>query len=125
MHVRFVNVMISEIQCLRKENAALLSESHYVTVERDENSALEAQIGKIQSDVEEQIPQFKPDLNIYLPGCWQAETASYFIETATPEFIAVDPTLPRSPALHPLYVIPVSPDLESLSALDSVSQPSS
>ncbi|GAB4845488.1 hypothetical protein Ancab_038895 [Ancistrocladus abbreviatus] len=124
--IRIVNDMLSEIQNLQKENATLLSESHYVATEKneleDENSALQAQIKKMQSEIEERVAQSKPDLNVIPPECWQAETVPPG-EGPNP-LPSVDPTLQQPPILGPVYVIPVGPDLQSYSKPPSnVSKP--
>ncbi|GMH01353.1 hypothetical protein Nepgr_003192 [Nepenthes gracilis] len=127
--IRLVTDMLSEIQCLRRDNAALLSEWQYVTTEKDElkdeNSALESQIKKIQSEIEERVAQSKPDLNVVPRECWQAETASHFADAPPASFPAVDPTLQQPPILGPLYVIPVGPDVQAFSkpAPSNVSKP--
>lgn len=55
--IRLIKELITQLDYLKKENAALLSESHYVTVEKielgEENSVLEAQIQTLRGDLEE------------------------------------------------------------------------
>uniref|UniRef100_A0A6V7QQW2 BHLH domain-containing protein n=1 Tax=Ananas comosus var. bracteatus TaxID=296719 RepID=A0A6V7QQW2_ANACO len=52
---RIVRDLIAQVESLRKENAALQTESHYVTTEknelRDENAALQAQISDLQCEL--------------------------------------------------------------------------
>ncbi|RVW31395.1 Transcription factor BHLH062 [Vitis vinifera] len=56
---RLLRDLLAQVDCLKRDNAALLSESHYVSMEknelREDNSALEAQIKKLQSELEERI----------------------------------------------------------------------
>ncbi|KAH6801202.1 basic helix-loop-helix DNA-binding superfamily protein [Perilla frutescens var. hirtella] len=68
---RAVKDMLVQIQCLRKQNAALLSESQYVTVEKselkDENTALEAEIDKLRTKIKSEGSKFQLDLNMAPP----------------------------------------------------------
>jgi hypothetical protein len=99
---RLCKDMLAQIESLKRENAVLLSESQYVTVEKnelqDENSALEAQIGKLQIEIQEKLLHFKPDLNVPPPE----ESTSHF---------SVDPVLQQAPYVSPFYVLPVCSDL--------------
>lgn len=55
--IRLLKELLTQLDCLKKENTTLLSESHYVNVEKDElyeeNSVLKGQIQKLRSDIEE------------------------------------------------------------------------
>ncbi|KAF3794168.1 Transcription factor [Nymphaea thermarum] len=57
---RILRDLLTEVDHLRKENAALLTESRYITDEKnelkDENAVLEAEIGKLQSQLQERTP---------------------------------------------------------------------
>ncbi|KAJ0988329.1 hypothetical protein J5N97_006685 [Dioscorea zingiberensis] len=52
---RLLRDLVAQVETLRKENAALMSESRYVTVEKDElkdeNSVLEAEIERLQNEL--------------------------------------------------------------------------
>ncbi|KAL5814101.1 hypothetical protein ACOSQ4_024742 [Xanthoceras sorbifolium] len=78
---RLLKDLFCQIESLRKEKASLLSESHYVTVEKnelvEENSALESQIEKLQTEIEARIAHSKPDLNVP-PEFQQPELTSHF-----------------------------------------------
>ncbi|KAL0335611.1 UNVERIFIED_CONTAM: Transcription factor [Sesamum radiatum] len=78
---RLVKDMLVQIECLKKENAALLSESQYVTVEKnelqDENSALEAQIGILRTELKSRVSELQLDLNTVPPEYQSQEPASY------------------------------------------------
>ncbi|XP_031477768.1 protein IRON-RELATED TRANSCRIPTION FACTOR 3 isoform X2 [Nymphaea colorata] len=54
---RILRDLLTQVDHLRKENAALLTESRYITDEKnelkDENAVLEAEIGKLQSQLQE------------------------------------------------------------------------
>ncbi|PSS07898.1 Transcription factor bHLH47 like [Actinidia chinensis var. chinensis] len=99
---RFLKEMHTQIECLKRENATLLSESQYLTIEKnelqDENTALEAQIGKLRIEIDERVVHSKPDLNV--PP--QEEPTSHFL---------VEPVLQQAPYVNPVYVIPVRSDL--------------
>ncbi|PSR89650.1 Transcription factor bHLH47 like [Actinidia chinensis var. chinensis] len=101
---RFLKEMHAQIECLKKEHAALLSESQYVTIEKnelqDENSALEAQIGKLRIEIDERVVHSKPDLNV--PP--QEEPTSHF---------PVEPVIQQAPYVNPVYIIPVRSDLSA------------
>ncbi|KAI3463985.1 hypothetical protein Pfo_020648 [Paulownia fortunei] len=81
---RMLKDMSAQIECLKKENAALLSESQYVTVEtnelKDENSALEAQIGKLQTELKSRVSELQLDLNIVPPEYPNQELALHSID---------------------------------------------
>ncbi|XP_050224485.1 transcription factor bHLH47 [Mercurialis annua] len=68
---RLLKELFGQIECLRKENESLLSESRYVTVEnhelKEENSALDGQISSLQSELDARTAQSKPDLNMPPP----------------------------------------------------------
>lgn len=97
---RLLKDLFAQIECLKKENASLLSESHYVTLEknelREENSTLETQIGSLQSELEARVVQSKPDLNAPPPDC---------LTIPAPE-----PTLGQA---HTVFVLPIRSDLHA------------
>ncbi|CAN1155938.1 Transcription factor bHLH47 [Linum perenne] len=110
---RILKDLRGQIDALRKDNATLLSESRYVTIEKnelkDENSVLETQIEDLQSQVESRLAQSKPDLNI--PPSTEPETAA----ALAPHFPG-DPSLQQPPAV---FVIPFHPDISSFPAIQS------
>ncbi|CAN6484629.1 unnamed protein product [Victoria cruziana] len=57
---RILRDLLAQVDHLRKENAALLTESRYITDEKkelkDENAVLEAEIGKLQNQLRERVP---------------------------------------------------------------------
>ncbi|KAL9272657.1 Transcription factor bHLH47-like protein [Drosera capensis] len=118
--IKLVNDTLSDIQGLRKDNAALLSESHYLTAEKneleDEKSILEAQIKGIQTEIDVRISQSRPDLNQIPPECWVLEPTSDFAGVP-PLFqpVDIDPTFQQPPFLGPVYIIPAGPDLQAYS----------
>ncbi|GAB2251689.1 hypothetical protein Droror1_Dr00004536 [Drosera rotundifolia] len=123
--IKLVNDTLSDIQGLRKDKAALLSESQYLTAERneleDEKSVLEAQIKGIQTEIDERISQSRPDLNQIPPECWEPEPTSDFAGVP-PLFqpVDIDPTFQQPPFLGQVYIIPAAPDLQAYSELELV-----
>ncbi|QCD80876.1 Myc-type [Vigna unguiculata] len=65
---RLLKDLLSQIESLKKENVTLLSESHYVTMEKnelkEENCSLETKIEKLQGEIQARVAQSKPDLNV-------------------------------------------------------------
>ncbi|XP_023928015.1 transcription factor bHLH47-like [Quercus suber] len=107
---RLLRDLLSQIECLKKEHTSLLSESKYVTVEknelREENSALEIEIEKLQSELEERIAQSKPDLNVPPPEFQQPELTSHFPGDCV-RLPAVEPSSQQVPAV---FVLPICPE---------------
>lgn len=83
-----------------------------VTVEKnelsEENSALEAQIEKLQSELETSVAQSKPDLNVP-PEFQQPELTPDFAGKSL-GLTTVDATLQQTPTV---FVIPFHPDLQA------------
>ncbi|GLU12354.1 hypothetical protein SLE2022_290390 [Rubroshorea leprosula] len=79
---RLLKDLCGQIRFLKKENSSLLSESHYVAVEKnelkEENSVLETQIAKLKNEIEARVAGSKPDLNAPPPDCQQLELTSQF-----------------------------------------------
>ncbi|KAK9278412.1 hypothetical protein L1049_027977 [Liquidambar formosana] len=113
---RLLKDMLTQMECLRKENSSLLSESYYMTMEKnelkDENSALESQIKELQSEVQVRTVQSKPDLNVAPPEFQQPELISHFPEDCL-RLPIVEPRLQQPPLAGPVYVIPICNDLQS------------
>ncbi|XP_058733307.1 transcription factor bHLH47-like [Vicia villosa] len=105
--------LLCQIQSLKKENVTLLSESQYVSVEKnelkEENSSLETQIEKLQGEIKARIAHSKPDLNappqmeLELPE--QTKFAGYGLQMPT-----VEPSLQQGPTV---VVVPFRPDLQA------------
>ncbi|THG11159.1 hypothetical protein TEA_025759 [Camellia sinensis var. sinensis] len=108
---RLLKEMHAQIEGLRRENAALLSESQYVSIEKnelhDENSALESQIVKLRIELQERVVHSKPDLNVPPPE----ESSHFSLE---------QPALQQAPPYgSPFYVIPVCSDPQAYSEQDT------
>ncbi|GAB2289628.1 hypothetical protein Dimus_023936 [Dionaea muscipula] len=103
--IKLINYMLSDIEVLRKDNAASLSEFEYLTAEKnelkDENSGLEAQIKNIRSEIDLRMSHSKPDLNLTPPECWEAGN---FREDPL-GFQAGDPVFQQPPFLCPVFVL--------------------
>ncbi|CAK7337261.1 unnamed protein product [Dovyalis caffra] len=108
---RLLKDLLTQIDSLKKENVALLSESHYVTVEknelREENSALEDQIGQLQGELETRVAgQPQTDLNVPPP---EYQQPSHFPGDSfrLPGVDAAAAALQQTPAV---FVVPIHPD---------------
>ncbi|XP_022737511.1 transcription factor bHLH47 [Durio zibethinus] len=116
---RLLKDLFGQIETLKKENASLLSESHYVNIEtnelKEENSILETQIQKLQSEIGTRVANSKPDLNEPPLDFQQSELSSHF-HGDHPGLPAVEPALQRPSAL---LLVPICPDMQAYSVPDS------
>ncbi|KAF8408083.1 hypothetical protein HHK36_007224 [Tetracentron sinense] len=105
---RLLRDLLAQVECLKRENVALASESHYVTNEknelRDENSVLEAQIEKLQTELEEKA--------LSKPTWDGAPTQSQLLEDCL-TLPVVETALQPTPGVGPVFVIPVHHDLQA------------
>ncbi|XP_028788500.1 transcription factor bHLH47 isoform X1 [Neltuma alba] len=105
--------LLGQIEALKKENVSLLSESHYVTMEKnelqEENSDLETQIEKLQGEIEARVAQSKPDLNAPPPTEELEPPEQTIFPRECLQLPTVDPTLQRGPAV---VVVPFRPQLQ-------------
>lgn len=112
---RVVKDMLDQIKSLKKENAALLSESQYVTVERnelqDETSTLQNQINELKSIIIEKPIQTNLDLNA--PAI-ESHEPQYFPQ----ELIQLPST--DNPLLNPVFVIPTCHNIQIHPQPDSI-----
>lgn len=119
---RFVKDMISQIKHLKRENTALLSESQYLSMEKkelqDDNSALEAQIGKLEGEVKEKVAETNLDLNLSLPETQLPQLASHvtdnFLRLPGPEH-----PFQQIQMMNPLYVVPLNSTPQAYPELDA------
>lgn len=104
---RLLKEIFGQIEDLKKENVALVSESRYVTVEKnelkEENSALEAQVEKLQSELRARVAESKPDLNAPPPECTQPAGDAGGLAT-------VEQPLQQT---HAVFIVPLQPDISS------------
>ncbi|KAK7330372.1 hypothetical protein VNO77_24565 [Canavalia gladiata] len=111
--VRLLKDLLCQIESLKKENVSLLSESHYVTMEKnelkEENCSLETQIEKLQDEIQARVAQSKPDLNV--PPRMELEPLE---QTNFPgqslELPSMEPNLQQGSAV---LVVPFRPDLQA------------
>ncbi|KAJ1438941.1 Myc-type, basic helix-loop-helix [Sesbania bispinosa] len=109
---RLLKDLFSQIESLKKENVSLLSESHYVTMEKnelkEENCSLETQIEKLQGEIQARVAQSKPDLN-----------APPHLELEPPEQTNFPGQSLQLPTIEPMQqgpavlVVPFRPDLQA------------
>ncbi|XP_010937082.1 transcription factor BHLH062 [Elaeis guineensis] len=104
---RLLQDLVARLGSLRKENAALVSESHYVAVEKnelkDENAVLGAEIARLRNELHERM---------HSDTVWHsgAEVAPPTMPQPTSAALPVQ----QSP-VGPLYVIPLHQDLHPFS----------
>ncbi|KAK1289321.1 Transcription factor bHLH47 [Acorus calamus] len=99
---KFLRDMLVQVESLRKENAALLSESHYVTVEnnelKDEKDVLEAEVERLRKELQKRL---QSDATSALP-----QSAATSVLQQSSQHLQPQPP----PVVGPVYVIPLSRD---------------
>lgn len=101
---RLLRDLLAQIDNLKKENKTLLSESHYVTIEtnelKEENSALEAQIKKLQIELEEKNQ----------PKAFWNLNPSHLQQDITPPHMlpVIEPA--------PVFVVPLHPECQDVTS---------
>lgn len=100
---RNVKDLLAQIEQLRRENAALLSESQYVSVEKteleEENSALKLKISELRREINERAAESNIDLNIAPPPeCGEEEHQK------------------AEMVMNPVYIYPIAPGVGPHSA---------
>ena len=73
---------------------------------REENSALEIEIEKLKSELEERIAQSKPDLNVPPPEFQLPELTSHF----PGDSVRLPAVEPSSQQLFAVFVLPIRPE---------------
>ncbi|KAL6994219.1 hypothetical protein U1Q18_012327 [Sarracenia purpurea var. burkii] len=126
--IRLLRDLLAQVDSLKRENTALLSESHYVSTEKDElieeKSTLETQIEELKSEVQQRIHSKSAWIDHLQP---LHETASHLQEDhhhlVTP---ANDDASQPAPILGPMFVVPLHhhdlPVYHESNTLDSMSQ---
>lgn len=105
--IRLIKELITQLDSLKKDNAALLSESHYVTVEKielgEENSVLEDQIQKLRGDLEKKAHSHKSamSLNISLPQINGAACENHH------GLSSIDNSSQGTPIVGPVLIVPL------------------
>ncbi|KAH0452803.1 hypothetical protein IEQ34_017127 [Dendrobium chrysotoxum] len=89
---RLLRDLVTQVGSLKKENVALLNESHYVTIEKneleDDNAALQGDIERLQNQIQESVDPTQ----ISEPNC-----------AALPS---------QNSSVAPVFVLPLSQDLQ-------------
>ncbi|CAL0330631.1 unnamed protein product [Lupinus luteus] len=119
---RLLKDLFCQIESLKKENVSLLSESHYVAMEKnelkEENSGLQTQIQKLHSEIQAKVAQSKPDLNA--PPSLELELPT---QTNYPgqslQLPSMDSILQQAPAV---LVVPFHPDVQAAFSAPNVAE---
>ncbi|XP_077224104.1 transcription factor BHLH062-like isoform X2 [Tasmannia lanceolata] len=111
---RILQNLLAQVECLKKENVALLSESHYNEL-RDENIVLEGEIGKLKHELLERTqsaPAWSNNTDLSTSQMKHANLAPSLPEDlhALP---SVDHVLHPQPMVGPVIVIPLHQELSS------------
>ncbi|GFP96291.1 transcription factor bhlh47 [Phtheirospermum japonicum] len=101
--IRLVGELLTQVESLKKENVALLSESNYVTSEKnellDETSALDAQVKRLRKEIDERV-----NLDI-------SRSPSDFTAKLTEDHVAAFPLVGHAqestPVVGPVFVVPL------------------
>ncbi|KAK9119307.1 hypothetical protein Scep_017400 [Stephania cephalantha] len=122
---RLLRDLFSQVQCLKKENVALQSESRYISVERnelqDETAILEAEIEKLQTKLHGRTPS-DTAWNASSAESQQASATSSLQDDNTAMPVA-DPTLQTAPVVAPVYVVPFHHDFKPYSDSETAHAP--
>ncbi|XP_059290601.1 protein IRON-RELATED TRANSCRIPTION FACTOR 3-like [Lycium ferocissimum] len=125
---RFVRDMLSQIKHLKRENTALLSESQFLSMEKkelqDDNSALKAQIAKLEGDVKEKVAETNLDLNL----CPTETQLPQLSSQVTDNFLrlpASEQSFQQTQMMNPVYVFPCKPTSQAYPEPDAAKPASS
>lgn len=110
--IRLLKDLVAQVDSLKKDNATLLSESHYVTVEKnelvEENSALESQVEKLQSEIMERT-QAQSSMNLnFWPS--QSPIAASELQEDSLRLPSTDHQLQSPSIVAPIFVVPLHHD---------------
>ncbi|KAL1334121.1 hypothetical protein HN51_063004 [Arachis hypogaea] len=119
---RLLKDLLCQIESLKKENSSLLSESHYVTMEKnelkEETASLETQIEKLQVEIQARVTQSKPDLNA--PPHVEIEPPEQANFTGQSlQFPPMEPNLQQGPAV---FVVPYRPGFQAAFSAPTVAE---
>lgn len=110
--IRLLEDLLAQVDSLKKDNAALLSESRYVSVEKnelvEENSALKSQVEKLQSEIMERT-QSQSSMNLYI---WpsQSPIAASELQEDSSRLPSTDHELQSASIVAPIFVVPLHHD---------------
>ncbi|CAI9112195.1 OLC1v1012611C2 [Oldenlandia corymbosa var. corymbosa] len=104
---RIMKDMLAQVESLRKENEALLSESQYVDVEKkelqDDTASLASQIAELQKELKDRASEAVLDLNTAPPECQR--------HGLTPHpYPAIELAMQQADNLKSVYVFPMCTD---------------
>lgn len=104
---RILRDLLLKVESLRKENTALVTESHYVTVEKnelkDETTALEAEVARLHNELRERLQSAPMQHN-----------SSTGLDLALPAQ-STNTALPvGQPPVAPFFILPFRQDLQAL-----------
>ncbi|KAF9625975.1 hypothetical protein IFM89_028361 [Coptis chinensis] len=123
---RLLRELLSQVNCLKRENVALVSESNYVTIEKneltDENAALESQIEELHTQLKEGAPN-QPTWNSVPVQSQNNNLPSSLLEDPLKLPVA-DPALQVRPVVGPVLVIPLHHDFQAFPEPGSAPVPS-
>ncbi|KAK6924987.1 hypothetical protein RJ641_009313 [Dillenia turbinata] len=125
---RILKDMLAQIESLKKENAVLLSEAHYVANEknelREETSAMESKVEKLRTEVQERLALSKPDLNVTPEYDDQTDLPLAYMKDG-PVMPPLDPSLQQTHLVAPFLVIPIGGDVQHYSGTNVTQDTSS
>ncbi|KAK1308579.1 Transcription factor bHLH47 [Acorus calamus] len=106
---RLLREMLAQVDSLRKENAALLSESHYVTVEKDElkdeKEVLEAEVERLQNELKKRM---QSDPSKWTSASDSTHPLSQHVTPTLHQYTQHPQTQPS--VVGPVFIIPLSRD---------------
>ncbi|KAL2321977.1 hypothetical protein Fmac_026356 [Flemingia macrophylla] len=110
---RLLKDLLCRVDSLKKENDTLVSESHYVTMEKnelkEENCSLETQIEKLHGEIQAKVAQSKPDLNV--PPHAELEPLEHTnFPVQSLQMHTIEPNLQQGSAV---LVVPFHPELQA------------
>ncbi|KAG8384711.1 hypothetical protein BUALT_Bualt04G0146700 [Buddleja alternifolia] len=124
--IKLLGELLSQVDNLKKENVTLLSESNYVTIEKnelvEETSALDAQIKRLQREIDERanvtLPQSNPTAQV------PEDHVAFPLVGHAPESTSVVGPVFVLPLHHESQVCPSAyPDVNITKVPSSVSRP--
>lgn len=121
--IRLLKYLLSQIESLKKDNASLMSETHYVTMEKnevvEENFALKSQIEKLKDEIKARVVQSRADLNVspHMELEQLEKTTKFSGESF--QLSTIEPTLQQG---HAVLVVPLSHDHQNALSAHNVAE---
>ncbi|XXG38968.1 hypothetical protein AAC387_Pa01g0050 [Persea americana] len=118
---RILRDLFAQVECLRKENVALVTESHYVTVEKnelkEETVVLGGEVEKLHNELQQRMRSEAGWCNGLGPVQPQhANLGSSFPEDGLSDDNVVQPP----PVVGPVFVLPFRPEVQAYQEPDTV-----